>query len=113
MHRLDSGLKALMDHARKRGFLTFQAVDEYLPDEGGDPLMIDRIIMALEEDDRSLINDPDAPATVGGETRLEQQAKEEESNDGTKLMEPETPDVVSRSDSHVPESDGKHPPAFA
>ncbi len=91
VHRLDPGLKALMDRAMQRGFLTFQEVDEYLPDEGGDPLMIDRIIMALEEVGCPLINDPDAPKTVAEKTRQEQQAKEEENSDGTKLVDPETP----------------------
>ena len=92
MHRLDSGLKALMDRAQERGFLTYQAVDDYLPDEGGDPLMIEQIIMALEEMDLPLINDPDAPATVAEKTRLEQQAHEvDHAPDATKLIEPETP----------------------
>ena len=93
MHRLDHGLKALMDHAQERGFLTYQEVDAYLPDEGGDPLMIERIIMALEELDLPLINDPEAPATVAEKTRLAQQALEEEQggNDAVKMIEPESP----------------------
>jgi RNA polymerase primary sigma factor len=91
VHRLDSGLKALMDHAQKRKFLTYQAVDDYLPDEGGDPLMIDQIIMALEETGIPLINDPDAPATVAEKTRLAQQAVEREAGESTKVIEPEAP----------------------
>ncbi|MEZ6057081.1 MAG: sigma-70 family RNA polymerase sigma factor [Planctomycetaceae bacterium] len=94
MHRLDSGLKALMDRALERGFLTYQAVDDYLPDEGGDPLMVDHIIMALEEMGLPLLNDPDAPNTVAEKTRMEQQAKLEEEvieGAGVKLVEPDAP----------------------
>ncbi|TWT47097.1 RNA polymerase sigma factor SigA [Thalassoglobus neptunius] len=95
MHRLDSGLKSLMDRAQARGFLTYQAVDEFLPDEGGDPVMMDRIIQALEELDLPLINDPDAPRTVAEKTRMEQQQTTEpevtEMAVARGLIEPETP----------------------
>jgi RNA polymerase primary sigma factor len=67
-----------MDRALQRGFLTFQMVDEFLPDEGGDPVLMDRIIQALEELDLPLINDPDAPDTIAEKTRLEQQTQEPE-----------------------------------
>ncbi len=70
MHRLDEGLRSLIESAQKRGFLTYQAVDEYLPDEGGDPRLVDQIILALEETGSPLINDPDAPDTVADKTRL-------------------------------------------
>lgn len=94
MHRLDSGLKKLIDQSKKRGFLTYQAVDEYLPDEGGDPVMMDRIIQALDELDLPLINDPDAPRTVAEKTRMEQQSTEPEVTElavARGLIEPETP----------------------
>ncbi len=70
MHRVDPGLGALIAHARKRGFLTYQEVDEYLPDEGGEARMMDHIIYALEDFDVPLINDPEAPATIGDMRRL-------------------------------------------
>ncbi len=78
MHNLDPGLKELMTRAKARGFLTYQMVDEYLPDEGGDPVMMDRIIHALEELDIALINDPQAPKTVADKTRQEQKTSEPE-----------------------------------
>ncbi|WP_231741021.1 sigma-70 family RNA polymerase sigma factor [Thalassoglobus neptunius] len=84
-----------MDRAQARGFLTYQAVDEFLPDEGGDPVMMDRIIQALEELDLPLINDPDAPRTVAEKTRMEQQQTTEpevtEMAVARGLIEPETP----------------------
>ncbi len=97
MHRLDEGLCSLIEAAQRRRFLTFQAVDEYLPDEGGDPTLVDKIIMALEETGLPLINDPDAPDTVAEKTRMAEAAKEEEPSEAAKSMiEPETSAMSSR-----------------
>src|SRR5687768_16774618 len=70
-----------MDRAKELGFLTYQAVDEYLPDEGGDPMMVERIVQSLEELDLPLINDPAAPRTVAEKTRLEQQSHDDDRAD--------------------------------
>lgn len=61
MHRVDKDLRALTEAAKKQGYLTFHQVDKFLPDEGGDPLMVERIIMALEETGIELIEDPESP----------------------------------------------------
>jgi len=94
VHRLDSGLSDLMKRSQKQGFLTFQMIDAYLPDEGGDPLMMDRIIHALEELDLPLINDPNAPKTVAEKTRMEQQTHEPDISEmalARGLIEPDAP----------------------
>ena len=69
MHRHDSGLKTLIDTATERKFLTYQMVDAYLPDEGGESTMVEQIILALEETGLPLINDPKAPKSVADKTR--------------------------------------------
>ena len=93
MHRLDEGLKSLMSSAKQRGFLTYQAVHTYLPDEGGDPVSVERIVQALEEMSLQLVNDPNCPRTVAEKTRLEQQEKhvDDHSEASRALIEPETP----------------------
>ncbi len=94
VHRYDPALKALMDQAQARGFLTYQMVDEYLPDEGGDVSMVEHIIHALEEIELPLINDPAAPRTIADKTRQEMQAKEGTplpSDIVEALIEPESP----------------------
>ncbi len=94
MHRHDPALKALMDQAQARGFLTYQMVDDYLPDEGGDVSMVEHIIHALEETELPLINDPTAPRTIADKTRQEMQAKEGiplPSDIVKALIEPESP----------------------
>jgi RNA polymerase primary sigma factor len=88
-----------MAAAQQRGFLTFQAVDEFLPDEGGDPTLVDKIILCLEELDLNLINDPDAPDTVAEKTRLHEAEKIEEPSEAAKsLIEPEAAAAMSSRD---------------
>src|SRR5262245_14115476 len=50
----------MFDEAKKKGYLTFQQVDRYLPDEGGDPSMVDQIVLSLEETGLDLREDPNA-----------------------------------------------------
>lgn len=91
MHRVDHGLNNLMKKALKQGFLTYQEVDEYLPDEGGEARMMDHIIYALEHYELPLINDPEAPATIADKRRLEEQEKEPPVTEAAQnLIEPET-----------------------
>ncbi|MBM79498.1 MAG: RNA polymerase subunit sigma-70 [Planctomycetaceae bacterium] len=58
MHRLDAGLSSIIEKAQQNGYLTFQQVDDYLPDEGGDPAMVDQLVLLLEETGLDLVNDP-------------------------------------------------------
>ena len=61
MYRFDETLGAMLQVAKKRGFFTYQQVDEWLPDEGGDPRMVDDLIMLLDDIKMDLIQDPDVP----------------------------------------------------
>ncbi len=58
MLRFRNGIGQLMERAEKVGFLTYEAVDEFLPDEGGDPTLIDQIVSAMEETGLTLRDDP-------------------------------------------------------
>ena len=58
MHRFNPGLAALLDAARIKGHATFQQVDEYLPDEGGDPEMVPELIAALEDAGLDVVDEP-------------------------------------------------------
>ncbi|MCA9014453.1 MAG: sigma-70 family RNA polymerase sigma factor [Planctomycetaceae bacterium] len=60
MHRFDANLNSLFQEAEKQGFLTFQQVHTFLPDEGGDPALIEYIVVGLEERGLDLIDDPNA-----------------------------------------------------
>lgn len=79
MHRFNPDLAALLDTARAKGYATFQQVDEYLPDEGGDPEMVPELIAAFEDADLDIVDEPDAA----------EQAKLDAIPDS--MVEPETP----------------------
>ncbi len=75
MYRLDAGLKAIIEKAKERSFVTIQQAHEWLPDEGGDPQMVDNLIMAIDEFGLDFIEDPDIPLEpepVEEEVRQEQ-----------------------------------------
>ena len=61
MYRFDEGMKAVIERGRERGFVTIQQVDAWLPDEGGDPAMVDSLIVVLDEEGLDFIEDPDIP----------------------------------------------------
>ncbi len=88
MHRFDNALQAMVAEATDRGYFTFQQVDEYLPDEGGDATLIDCVVMMLEETGLLLRDDP----VVVAQMRRKQIAKQEAE---TELLVPENP-VTSR-----------------
>src|SRR5579872_5387944 len=57
-------LTLLIDQGRPRGFITFQMVNAYLPDEGGSPQMVDDLVLALEQSKLDLVEDPDQPRHI-------------------------------------------------
>ncbi len=61
MYQVEEALKDVVDVALKRGFVSFHQVNDYLPDEGGDPQMVDRLILVMEELNLGLADDPHAP----------------------------------------------------
>ncbi|TXT26766.1 MAG: RNA polymerase sigma factor SigA, partial [Planctomycetota bacterium] len=62
MHRLCDKFNTLIEEAKKNhGVMTFQMVDRYLPDEGGDPKMVDELLIWLDENGMELIHDQNTP----------------------------------------------------
>ncbi|MDA0282400.1 MAG: sigma-70 family RNA polymerase sigma factor [Planctomycetota bacterium] len=61
MYRFDETLTSMIEVAKSLGYMTYQQVDEYLPDEGGNPRMVDDLILLFDELNIDLQNDPDAP----------------------------------------------------
>jgi RNA polymerase primary sigma factor len=94
VHRLDSGLKAIIEQGLVRGFVTVQQAHAWLPDEGGDPQMVDTLIMALDEHGLDFIEDPDIclePEPVEEEVKQAQAEKAARA-----LLGPETSALSSR-----------------
>jgi RNA polymerase primary sigma factor len=88
VHRFDNALQAMVAEATDRGYFTFQQVDEYLPDEGGDATLIDCVVMMLEETGLVLRDDPVVVAQMHRKQIAKQEAEAE-------LLVPENP-VTSR-----------------
>lgn len=58
MHRFDEGFNALLQTGKTQGYLTFQQINSYLPDEGGDPALVEDLVLMLEELQLDLIDEP-------------------------------------------------------
>ncbi|WP_077026553.1 sigma-70 family RNA polymerase sigma factor [Fuerstiella marisgermanici] len=94
MHRLDSGMKAIIEQARERGFVTVQQAHEWLPDEGGDPAMVDNLIKAMDEAGVDFIEDPDIPLEP---EPIEEEIREEQAEKAARaLLGAETSALSSR-----------------
>jgi len=98
--RFSESIQPLMKSARKAGRLSYQSMDEFLPDEGGDPTLIDQIVLALDELGIDMYDDPSGriqkiPEKLGlqNQTIEEEDASEDEAVPA--VVGPETP-VSSR-----------------
>ena len=60
MDKLDEGLKTLLDLGKRRGFLTFDQVNDFLPDEASSPEKIHGLLESLDELGIELINEDEA-----------------------------------------------------
>ena len=94
MHRLDTGLKAIIESGRERGFVTIQQAHAWLPDEGGDPAMVDNLIKALDVECLDFVEDPDIPLEP---EPVEDDIKEEQAEKAARaLLGAETSALSSR-----------------
>jgi RNA polymerase primary sigma factor len=57
-------LTILIAQGSPRGFVTFQAVNAFLPDVGGSPRMVDELVLALEHSKLDLVEDPEQPRHI-------------------------------------------------
>ena len=57
MYRLDNGLFKLIETGKQQGYLTFNQVNNYLPDEAVNPEKLDNLLMSLDEIGLEIIPD--------------------------------------------------------
>src|SRR5215831_11786987 len=60
MEKTDDGLKALLESGKEKGFLTYDQVNDHLPDDDTNPEKIDQILILLEEQGIELIEESEA-----------------------------------------------------
>ena len=66
MEKLDDGLKSLVELGKRKGYLTYTQVNDYLPDEAVNPDKLDGLLLALEEQGIDLIDEAEAEEREGG-----------------------------------------------
>src|SRR4029077_18694587 len=96
MEKNDNGLKALLEQGKEKGFLTYDQVNDHLPDDDTNPEKIDQILILLEDQGIELIDetqaeDRDGPAnatTVDDESRAELERTFVDENDSRRIDDP-------------------------
>jgi RNA polymerase primary sigma factor len=99
MDKLDEGLKTLLDLGKRRGFLTFDQVNDYLPDEATSPERIHGLLETLDEMGIELINEDEAENRLLASGDLDDEPDDEladEPDDDEAELTPEDLDEISR-----------------
>src|SRR5438105_3176829 len=82
--KLDDGLKTLFESGKRKGYLTFAQVNEFLPDDAVNPDKLDQLLQVLEEQGIELIEESEAEERES-ETRRPEAADEERGGGETEL----------------------------
>jgi RNA polymerase primary sigma factor len=100
MDKLDEGLKTLLELGKHRGFLTFDQVNDYLPDEAASPERIHSLLETLDEMGIELINEDEAEARLLSSGDLDDEPDDELADepleDEEAELTPEDLDEISR-----------------
>jgi RNA polymerase primary sigma factor len=94
--KLDEGLKALIESGKRKGFLTFAQVNEFLPDDAVNPDRLDQLLQLLEEQGIELIEESEAEErdTDAGRSELSDEERGEleiaflDEDDGRRIDDP-------------------------
>src|ERR1700709_955181 len=76
MEKMDEGLKTLLDLGKRRGFLTFDQVNGFLPDEASSPEKIHSLLESLDELGIELINEDEAESRLLASGHLDDEPDE-------------------------------------
>src|SRR5271167_237795 len=106
MDKLDEGLKTLLDLGKRRSFLTFDQVNDYLPDEATSPERIHSLLETLDEMGIELINEDEAETRLLASGDLDDEpdddlAEEPLEDEETELTTEDLEDISRRIDDPV------------
>jgi RNA polymerase primary sigma factor len=95
MEKTDDGLKALLEQGKEKGFLTYDQVNDHLPDDDTNPEKIDQILILLEDQGIELIDEAEAEeregvssAVVDDEIRAELELTFVDEDDSRRIDDP-------------------------
>jgi RNA polymerase primary sigma factor len=92
--KIDEGLKALLESGKRKGYLTYSQVNDYLPDDAVNPEKLDQLLLVLEEQGIELIDESEAEEREAGPEAAEDEAAAEldlsfmEEEDSRKIDDP-------------------------
>ena len=106
MDKLDEGIKTLLDMGKRRGFLTFDQVNDLLPDEATSPERIHGLLETLDEMGIELINEDEAETRLLASGDLDDEpdddlAEEPIEDEETELTPEDLEDISRRIDDPV------------
>ena len=99
MDKMDEGLKTLLDLGKRRGFLTFDQVNDFLPDEASSPEKISGLLESLDELGIELINEDEAESRLAASGDIDDEPDDivdEPDDDEDGELTPEDLDEISR-----------------
>src|SRR5947209_4689664 len=99
MEKMDEGLKTLLDLGKRRGFLTFDQVNDYLPDEASSPDKIQGLLESIDELGIELVNEEEAESRLvasGDSDDEPEDTVDEPADDDDGELTPEDLDEISR-----------------
>ncbi len=106
MDKLDEGIKTLLELGKRRGFLTFDQVNDLLPDEATSPERIHSLLETLDEMGIELINEDEAESRLMASGDLDDEpdddlAEEPLEDEETELTTEDLEDISRRIDDPV------------
>ncbi|MGZ3318683.1 MAG: RNA polymerase sigma factor RpoD [Isosphaeraceae bacterium] len=106
MDKLDEGIKTLLELGKRRGFLTFDQVNDLLPDEATSPERIHSLLETLDEMSIELINEDEAETRLLASGDLDDEpdddlAEEPLEDEETELTTEDLEDISRRIDDPV------------
>jgi RNA polymerase primary sigma factor len=99
MEKLDEGLKTLLDLGKRRGFLTFDQVNDHLPDESGsNPEKLQGLFETIDEMGIELVSEEEAESRLLANGDLDDDGDElvDEAAEEEAELTPEDLDEISR-----------------
>jgi RNA polymerase primary sigma factor len=99
MEKLDDSLKTLLDLGKRRGFLTFDQINDFLPDEASSPEKLQGLFDAIDEVGIELVNEEEAEARLLASGELDDEPEDmidEPSDEEEAEITPEDLDEISR-----------------